>query len=301
MLPESSRAPVETHLQSVKTLTLQGPGRGCPTVLGTLLVTPGTKKTSATASGCGRLRRPAEAGRSRPMTSPQNPATTTKLGFLPLVSTLIAVFLLVGCRVHPIEGRPLPARSAGPTAEGRLLVLRLTDATDGGFLDGFWLDACADPVGELSQLYATQLRATGVFAEVVYADTTDLAAAFEQAGGPSYVLAGEVSKFTSQMHAHWFTWILPTSFLLIVGLPTAPCWGACDIELSYTLSDATGRELIPATRLAGKGYQELFFATWWTEGFVFADTLNQAANETGLGLIAAVLEHLRCSAAASEP
>ena len=54
------------------------------------------------------------------------------------------------------------------------------------------------------------------------------------------------------------------------------------------------------TPLEGHGRQSLFFATYWTEGFVFQDTLDQAANETARALSAGVFQRLRAAHASNK-
>lgn len=201
------------------------------------------------------------------------------------MTILLSLSVLSGC-THTLKLTESQAVSEKALSPGTLIVLSFENKTDGIYEDGFWFESVEDPVVQLSKLYHKRMESSGLFAEVKYQDRT-LAEILKAPGAlkrlkqPITILSGEVSHFRSQMHAHWYAFILPTSFLTPFGFPFPPAWGACDIKTKFQLTQWDGsKNPSMTTEVHGRAYRGLFGATYWTEHLLFKDMIEQASNQT---------------------
>ena len=210
---------------------------------------------------------------------------------------LFLALLSMGC-THTLTLRDQKAMVTSPLSQGTLIVLPFENKTDGVYEDGFWFESVEDPVAQLTNLYGERLEKSGLFAEVKRQDQT-LAEVLKASGAlkklkqPVFILSGEVSHFRSQMHAHWYAFILPTSFLTPFAFPFPPAWGACDIEAKFQLTRWNGQGIpAMATEIQGRAYRSHFGATYWTEHLLFVDMVQQASNQTADSLAVGVKHSL---------
>lgn len=201
------------------------------------------------------------------------------------LSLTLSFVTLTGC-THTLKLRDTQALSEKPLSPGTLIVLSFENKTDGVYEDGFWFESVENPVPQLSSLYHKRMESSGLFAEVKFQDRS-LAELLKAPGAlkslkqPVYILSGEVSHFRSQMHAHWYAFLIPTSFLTAFGFPFPPVWGACDIKAKFQLTRWEASENPSMTTdLHGRAYRGHFGATYWTEHILFRDLVEQASNQT---------------------
>ena len=211
---------------------------------------------------------------------------------LPLL-TLSSILLFSAC-THTLQDRENKALSEEILCPGTLIVLPFENKTDGIYEDGFWFESVEKPASQLSGLTQEKLRKSGLFGEVKIQDQSlnellKASGALKDLKQPIYILSGELRHFRSQMHAHWYAFLLPTSFLTPFGFPFPPAWGACDIRLQFRLTRWTAESTQSmSSDIEGHAYRSLFGATYWTESLLFRDMVDQASQQTTQTLAVAV-------------